>query len=376
MIDVIEVRRPGDKAGKAFINFPHQLYAGSSCWVPPFKRGMRKIITRRHPFFDHSEGGFFTAFDGRKAAGRIAVFENELYNEKHNTRAANFYFFDCVENSLVAGALFGTIEKWAKDRGLSQVIGPMFSAASGGNGVLVEGFEHRAAMTMAGYNHPYYGGLIDGLGYTKRRDYLSAEIDADTFSMPEKISRIAEISLKRGHFEVLKFSSKRELAKLSHTIGEIHNKTLGSFNETHNLTPPEIEVLRKDLLSVADPALIKILAYDGKIAGFLLGFHDLSAALQRGGGRITPAGIIRLLKSSKQSKEVIINGIGILPEYQRLGGNALLYKELERTVKENVQDAGHCDLVQIAETTWLMMKDLENLGARIYKRHRLYEKEL
>ncbi len=57
-------------------------------------------------------------------------------------------------------------------------------------------------------------------------------------------------------------------------------------------------------------------------------------------------------------------------------GNALLYKELERTVKENVSGAGHCDLVQIAETTWLMMKDLENLGANIHKRHRLYEKML
>lgn len=376
MVDVVEAARPGDRAGRGFIAFPYQLYCDSSCWIPPLRRGMKKIIARRHPFFEHSEGAFYTAFEGTRPVGRIGVFKNELYNEKHKTRAADFFFFDSIDSEEVSGALFETAERWAKKRDLNRMIGPMFSAASGGNGVLVEGFEHRAAMTMAGYNFPYYAGLIENRGYAKRRDYLSASIDARQFRMPEKISRIGELTVKRGHFEVLEFSSKRELAKLAHTLGEIHNQTLGSFNETHNLTEREIDVLRKELLSVADPALFKILAYDGRVAGFLFAFHDLSAALQRGRGRLTPIGILRLIRESKKAKEVIINGIGILPEYQRLGGNALLYTQLERTVRENVKGAGHCDLVQIAETTWLMMKDLEKLGARIHKRHRLYEKDL
>jgi hypothetical protein len=376
MIEIVEAVRPRDSAARGFVDFPHQLYADSPHWVPPFTRGVRRIISGRHPFFDHSVGAFFTAFDGGDPVGRIAVFENDLFNEKHNLRAANFYFFDCVDSDDTACALFETAEQWARKRNLDHIIGPLFAPGSGGNGVLVEGFEYRAAMTMAPYNHRYYGRLIENRGYVKRKDYVSASIDGRSFRMPEKINRVAEITLKRGHFTVRRALSKRELARLAGAIGEMHNKTIGSFNETHNPTDREIETLKKELLAVADPALFKILTYDGKPAGFLLTYHDLSDALQRGKGRKTPAAILRLMREAGKSKDLVINGIGILPEYQRLGGNALLYKELERTVRENIEDAGEADIVQIAETTWAMMRDLENLGTKIRKRHRLYEKKI
>ena len=45
---------------------------------------------------------------------------------------------------------------------------------------------------------------------------------------------------------------------------------------------------KKDLLLIADPRLVKILAYDGQIVGYLFGFHDLSRALQKNAGRLGP----------------------------------------------------------------------------------------
>ena len=118
------------------------------------------------------------------------------------------------------------------------------------------------------------------------------------------------------------------------------------------------------------------MSFEPKIVGFLFTFRDVSAALQRGNGKLGPGSVIRLMRESKKTRDLIVNGIGILPEYQRLGGNALLYKELERTVRETVRNVRSAELVQIAETTWLMLSDLESLGARVHKRHRLYEKRL
>ena len=76
----------------------------------------------------------------------------------------------------------------------------------------------------------------------------------------------------------------------------------------------------------------------------------------------------------KRTDRLIINDAGILPRYQRVGGNALLYYELEKTVRESnyrYADYRYADLVQIAETTTLMLSDIETLGGKIFKTHRI-----
>ena len=376
MIDIIEVEHHGDRAGRGFVDFPFTLYANSPCWVPPFKRDMHRILARNHPLFEHAKGVFFTAFAGDKPAGRVAVIDKDPDGEAEDPRAANFCFFDSIDSEETAAALFEAAEAWARKRQISVMTGPGFSRGIYGRGVLVEGFEYCASMMLSGYNYRYYEKLIESAGYSTELDYLSAVIDVQTFLMPERISRIAEATEKRGRFEILKVSSKSELRRILSPLGEMYNETLGQPGEADRLAGGEAEAIKKDLLTITDHRLIKILTYDAKVVGFLFTFRDLSDALQRGKGKITPVRIFRLRRESRRSKDLVVNGIGILPEYQRLGGNALLYKELERTVRENVKNARVCELVRIPETAWLLLSDLQSLGARIHKKHRVYEKRL
>ena len=76
----------------------------------------------------------------------------------------------------------------------------------------------------------------------------------------------------------------------------------------------------------------------------------------------------------KKTKYVAVNGAGVLPEYHGRGGNALLYAEMEKTIK----DYGfiHGEMTQIAETATQMRKDLINLGGQPYKNHRVYHKKI
>jgi hypothetical protein len=67
---------------------------------------------------------------------------------------------------------------------------------------------------------------------------------------------------------------------------------------------------------------------------------------------------------------VALNGAGILPEFQGRGGNALLYVQLERAVRESQFETA--ELPQVAESAVRMRADLERLGAREIKRHRVY----
>ncbi len=127
-------------------------------------------------------------------------------------------------------------------------------------------------------------------------------------------------------------------------------------------------------MTIADPKLIKLIAHGERVVGFLFAFPDLSAAIQRGGGRLLPFGLIDLLLEFKRTRWVAINGAGILPEFQGRGGNALLYSEMEKTVRE----AGfrHADLTQVAETAVQMRHDLVNLGGIPYKNHRVFIRDL
>jgi len=117
---------------------------------------------------------------------------------------------------------------------------------------------------------------------------------------------------------------------------------------------------------------VKILAYDGRIVGYLLAFPDLSEAMQRNGGRLGPVKILRLLREIRRTKGLLVNGMGILPQHQRLGGNALLYSELTKTA--GGKRFKQAELTQISERTELMLRDVQTLGARSYKVHRMFER--
>jgi hypothetical protein len=82
-----------------------------------------------------------------------------------------------------------------------------------------------------------------------------------------------------------------------------------------------------------------------------------------------------LLRELKTTQWFDLNGIGILPEYQGMGGNALLMDALVNSIQKNKRFI-HAELTQVAETAVQMRKDLENLGVRYYKNHRVYKLEI
>jgi hypothetical protein len=373
-IEIITIPAAGGGAEeKEFIDFPKRLYAGCPQWVPWFDLDMRVLIRRKHPFFLQASGEFLLARRGGRTVGRTCVVKNPAYIAQHGTSCAHFYFFDIADDEDAARALVAAMARWASARGLAMLRGPMLLGGASGSGVLVQGFERRAAMTMMPYNYPYYGGLLERLGFRKHVDLYSMDLPPQSFRLPRRIESVAEIVLKRGRFSVLRFRGKRDILAVADRIAALYNATLADHLEDYPLSAEELEQVKKDLLLVADPTLVKILEYDGAIVGYLFAFRDLSAVLQRNRGRLGPLELLRLLAALRRGDGLIINGMGILPQYQRLGGNALLYSELAKTVGGAFASA---ELVQVSERTELMLRDIQTLGARICKVHRMYERDL
>lgn len=357
-----------------FIEFPKRLYRNCPQWVPWFDVDVRALLWKKHPYFSHAQGEFLLVRKDGRTVARACVTENKRYNETHGMRVAHFYFFDTEDDQKAVDCLVSHMVNWARNRGLTGVLGPILQGGSSGSGILVDGFEHRAAMNMMVYNYPYYAGLLENAGFRPFSTLLSLELPTDTFALPEKVARISELVEKRGRFEVMKFSSKSELRKVSDEIAALYNPTLGDHLEDYPLSDKELLQVRKDLLLVADPELVKILKYEGAIVGFLFVFVDISGTMQKNKGKTGPVEILRLLGALKNPGKVLFNGMGILPEYQKMGGNALLYSELGKTLAKAGVKSG--EIVQVNENTVLMLKDVQTLGGRIIKTHRMYLKEL
>ena len=375
MITVEKVDTQSRTQVRRFLKIPFALYTNHLQWVPPLLTDIRTMLDRRkHPFYEHSDADFFIAVRNGRDVGRIAALENRRYNATHDTRQVQFYLFDCEDDPEAAGALFERVFEWAHERGLDQVVGPKGFGALDGYGLLVEGFEHRQMMTMMNYNYEYYPRLVEALGFEKEVDFVSCYIEADDFRLPERIHRIAERVKRRSNLTVQRFRSKRELVKWADRIGEAYNRAFVENWEYYPLTKREIDFLVSNLLTVANPRLIKIITHGDEVVGFLFGFPDVSAALQRAKGHLYPWNIVDLLLDLRRTKWVALNGAGILPEFQGLGGNTLLYSEMEKTIREF--GFLHADLTQVAETAVQMRSDLVNLGGKPYKNHRVYVRRL
>ncbi|MBV6396162.1 MAG: hypothetical protein HFACDABA_01755 [Anaerolineales bacterium] len=361
---------------RRFVEFPYRLYRDCAQWVPPlFVDAYLPLNRKKHPFFEHSEADFFLAVRDGEVVGRICGGINKPFNKYHGTKKAQFAFFESVDDPSVADALFASVLDWARARGMDTLIGPKGLSPFDGYGIQVQGFEQRQMMTMMNYNFDYYPKLVEALGFEKEVDFVSCYLPTESFKIPERVERIAKRVLERGSLWVKRFKSKRELVSWAPRIGAAYNKAFIHNWEYYPFSPGDIQYAVDNIFLVADHRLIKVILHEEEIVGFLFAFPDVSAALQRARGRLLPFGLPDLLLEMRRTKTVSGNGMGILPEFQGQGGNALLYYEMGKTLLDFGQFE-HVEMTQVAETTEQMRADLKNLNGVEYKNHRVYRRKI
>ena len=376
MVTIEKVDTNNKKQVKRFVELPTRIYADCPQWVPPLNVDAYNQLNRvKHPFHEHSDVDFFLAVRDGRDVGRIAVIENKPFNAYHNEKTADFYLFECENDMEAANALFATIFEWSKARGLEVMIGPKGMGPLDGYGILVFGHEHRQTMTMLAYNHAYYQQLVEAQGFEKEVDFVSCYLPADKFQVPERVERIAERVMQRGHLDVKKFKSKKEMLAWADRIGQAYNNAFVNNWEYYPLTQREIDFVVENIMTIADHRLMKIITHGEDVVGFLFAFYDVSAAMQRAKGRLFPFGLVDILLEMRRTQTVSVNGMGILPQFQGHGGNALLYYAMGKTLLEFKQFI-HVEMTQVAETTEQMRADLKNLNGVEYKNNRVYRKKL
>jgi len=359
---------------RRYIDFPFRLYRDSALWVPPFVSEVRdQLDPNKHPFYQHSQAAFFLALEEGEVVGRVAVLDNARYNRYRDEQTAFFYHFDVVDDRRVSRALFDAAFDWARGRGLDLLWGPKGFMAADGQGLLIEGFEHRPALGIP-YNYPYYGELLEDAGFEKQLDFVSCLIDRE-IDISNRFLEVADKVRRRRGFRVVRLHTKAELRAVILRVAAAYNSAFVEVQGYVPITEAEAQAIGDRILSIADPELIPLLMKDDDIVGFVLAYPDLSAAIQRCRGRLWPTGWYYLMREFKRTRWLNVNGGAILEPYRGLGGDALLYAEVYRTLtaSDRYQFA---DLVQVQETNTRMMRELAALEARPYKKHRIYRRPL
>jgi hypothetical protein len=370
-VEAIDLRSPRDV--RRFVDLPYSLYAGNERWVPPLRGdALAQLNPRRHPFYDHADAAFFIARYRGQDAGRIAVFEHRPHNEAHGIRQAWFGLFESLDEPAVSGALFARGCEWARGRRLDRLTGPRGLGALDGYGVLVDAFDRRQLMTMTSYNPEYYPRHLERFGFGKEVDFVSFRLHRDTFVMPEAIK---EAALRAApELRIVRYASRRELVRAARRIGDTYNRAFAANWEYYPMTQREVDFVVGQVRPIADPRLMTFIAAKDEIVGFLLAFPDVSSALQKMNGRLSPVGVVRLLIERSRTPVVALNGAGIVPEYQGRGGNALLYVQIEQAIRAS--QFREAELPQVAETAARMRRDLARLGAQPVKTHRVYTRAI
>ena len=357
-----------------FINFPLKLYKGNEYYVPMLYSGEKNIFKKDYPFNKVCDTCFFLAYEDGKVVGRIQGIIQNPANEKWNQKRVRFTRFDCINNQEVANMLFDSVVSWAKEKGMTEFVGPLGYSDLEREGLLVEGFDQPQTFEEQ-YNYEYYQHLIEGYGFAKEVDWIELQLRAPK-EVNEKLLRVGSLMLKRYDLRLYQAKNLREYIRdYVEGVFELIDKCYSRLYGTMPLNDEIVAAYVKDFkLIVRAKDLMLILDKDNKPVGFALMFPSISDAVRKSKGRITIPFLIRFLKAKKHPKVIDLGLIGVLPEYESRGIASSLIGLLVNYLKDEGFD--HLETNLMLEDNAHIQNTMKNFEKVQNKRRRCYKMDI
>ncbi|MBO5880067.1 MAG: GNAT family N-acetyltransferase, partial [Paraprevotella sp.] len=319
---------------KAFIRFNYELYKDCDYAVPDFLEDtLDTFDTKKNAAFEFCDATYFLAYKNGTIVGRVAAIINNKANKTWNTQNVRFGWIDFIDDIEVSRALLKAVEDWGIKRGANKIVGPLGFTDMDPEGMLTEGFDQLSTMSTI-YNYPYYPKHLEQLGFEKEVDWIQRQIIVPEKgnSKIEKYFRVAEMSAKRYNLRIRKFKNMSEIRKgdYGRKIFNVVNKAYAPLYGFSELNERQIEQYVNSYLPLLDLRFVSVVEDEhDNIIAMGIGMPSLSRALQKAKGKLFPFGWIHLAKALffKHSDIIDLLLIGVIPEYQNKGVNALLFAD-------------------------------------------------
>lgn len=336
-MSLIEIKKVESKKDlKTFIDFHYDLYEGNEYDVPNlFSDEMNTLRQDKNAAFEFCEAEYYLAYKDGKLAGRVAAIINHKANNKWGKKSVRFGWIDFIDDREVSKALLDAVEKYGREKGMEDMVGPLGFTDMDPEGMLVWGFDQLGTMPTI-YNYAYYPEHIEALeGFEVDNKYVEFKIMVPN-EVPEKYAKIAMMIEKRYNLHVRKLTKKDIFqGGMGQKIFDLINDTYKDLYGYSELSQKQIDQLIKSYLGFLDFNLITCIEdwTDGehKLIGVGITMPSLAHALRKcRRGRLLPFGWFHVLRAIKMHKTNIVDLllIGILPEYRAKGANALLFADL------------------------------------------------
>lgn len=322
---------------KTFIRFNYELYKGNPYSVPDLYDDMLNTFSpKKNAAFEFCEAEYFLAYKDNKVVGRVAAIINNRANQTWDKKEVRFGWIDFIDDEEVSSALLKAVEDWGKQKGMDTITGPLGFTDMDAEGMLIEGFDQLGTMATI-YNYPYYPQHMEKLGFEKDADWVEFKLYVPD-QLPEKFVRISVIILQKYKLKIKKLTRKEIKEKhYGQKIFDLINEAYAPLYGFSKMTQGQIDQYVNTYLPLLDLRMVSIVeTEDGELVAAGISMASLSKALQKAKGRMLPFGWFYLLKALfiKRPKVLDLLLVGVKPEYQSKGVNALLFYDLVPTFKK------------------------------------------
>ena len=356
-----------------FIQFPYSHYSEDQYWVPPLIMEQKKLLNEdKNPFYENAEIRLFLAYRNDKPAGRIAAIIDHRYNEFHDTKTGFFGFFESIDQQSTANLMVRVATDWLRNQGMEDVLGPTNPGMMDEIGILVDGFDKYPAILLP-YHKPYYDKLLKEAGFEKAQDLLTYDVNQDGVDR-ERMNRAMQIVKKRLPEITIRKIRLKKIKDEIKIIREIYNAAWKNNWGFIPLTEAEFDYMASDLKMIVNDNFAHIAEVNGKPIAFSVALPDYNQILRDMDGKLFPTGWMKILWNRKKINKIRTALMGVIPEFQGKGVDALLHREaIENGLKEDFYSS---EIGWILESNVQMNRVAEKIGGTHDKTYRMYKKVL
>ncbi len=373
-IEIREVRTPAER--KTFIYLPEKIHAGQANWVHPLYMDEKKYFDPKHnKAFEYCDVGIWLAWRDGKPAGRVMGIINRRFNAHRKEDIARFAYLETYEDREVFQALVRTVERWAKPKGATRIIGPYGFSDQDPEGWLIQGFENRATIATY-YNFEWAPRFIEEMGYGKDVDYFVYKIPLPK-EMPELYTKVFERTMRRGSFVLREFTRRKDLKPWVVPIFSLMNECYIDSNiyGYAPLSEKEMQDLAKRYLPVVDPRFVKLMTTkEGQPASFIIAMPDMTEGIQKARGRLFPFGFLKVLRAAKKTKQLDLLLGAIKPDHRGVGLDAAMGYAMFRSAMAAGME--FMDTHHELESNEKIRAEMIRQGGVLYKKFRVWTKNL
>lgn len=373
----------GRRELRTFVRFNYELYKDCPYAVPDFLEDTLDTFNpRKNPAFRFCEAEFFLARRDGKVVGRVAAIINNRANETWHEKHVRFGWIDFIDDLEVSAALLHAVEEWGRERGMTHIVGPLGFTDLDLEGMLTEGYDQLSTMNSI-YNYPYYPEHMARLGYQKEVGWVERKVAVPRKgheANQEKYFKVAELVKRRYGFRIRKFKSKKEISRegyIPKVLGVV-NRAFANLYGYSEMDQAQMEAYAKQYLPFLDKRYLSVVeTAEGEVIGMGICITSLSRAIQKAKAKLFPFGWYYMAKAlwfNRHPEILDMLLVGVLPEYQEKGANALIFADLipEGTKDGYVWAETHHQL----EDNIPSQAQWKNLDCVIHKRRAAFGKDI